>query len=781
MSASSLSGSSGSEPARCGDERSLLPLDILTALWAGFGAGVLEFLVADHRALPAEPTVKVVALLICATQMSFAGLSLGVFVFLLQQPALVPRRLAMQRTLVCLACAAVAASYGAPLGWVVACGGAIGVAGCWKNHSPIRLRTLAITLLLVLVLRPFFTGHTIQLTMSQHQVLSLFAAGAAVLALLSLFFAGSLYSRSRKRTMLLASIAAVLISVVFTNVSTVFLVRLWGFHTMLNLQMLVLHLQVAGVFVPLFFVFRALPQRVLRRASVLSAAGILLVGFPVAQIGMRTHAVKRFVLTQPPQTSLILDMIASSVDFDGDHFSPLFGYGDCDDHNPDINPLAIDWPGDGVDQNCLAGDLKSTTHDYFNLPVQVVAPVRDGGRRPRLALLLVVDTLRADAVNYQGGAKHHTPNLALAASRGTIFSRVYAQSNNTMESFPTLLQLGFRKLPYYNSDWTLAQYLREGGVASRAVLQSSTQEWWHHGEDRVFFGFDQTVRPEGTRRMLSSDAFAARVREALTSAPGKDLCVVAVFEELHDAAIEHIAGGRAIDEGLDLVEFASMLDVAHTVNKLRKRYDEVLSDVDRAFGTIWESLTTLERTHDLLLVVTADHGEEFYEHGGLFHIGTLYDETTRVPLIIYRTGSAPKQVDSTATLYRVAPTILDFFGFSGAQVEELSLLRHPEREFEVFSQFALHLRDDKRSFMVVENNRKLIYEPAKGRIEMYDLNSDPGERHDVSIEPAYAQTRRQLLETMETTLFYMAYGDLVALQRRASMTGSSRGSLAQQP
>ena len=67
----------------------------------------------------------------------------------------------------------------------------------------------------------------------------------------------------------------------------------------------------------------------------------------------------------------------------------------------------------------------------------------------------------------------------------------------------------------------------------------------------------------------------------------------------------------------------------HLATRDREAYRRTLREVDRSLGILRDEIGT-----DPLWILTSDHGEEFGDHGGFFHGFTLYDEVTRVPLLV---------------------------------------------------------------------------------------------------------------------------------------------------
>ena len=78
--------------------------------------------------------------------------------------------------------------------------------------------------------------------------------------------------------------------------------------------------------------------------------------------------------------------------------------------------------------------------------------------------------------------------------------------------------------------------------------------------------------------------------------------------------------------------------------------------------TMLAKLRELGLWDDTMIVITADHGEEFQEHGGWWHGTTLYEEQIRVPLIVRAPGLAPRRVSAPVQTIDIAPTLLSMAG-----------------------------------------------------------------------------------------------------------------------
>jgi arylsulfatase A-like enzyme len=205
---------------------------------------------------------------------------------------------------------------------------------------------------------------------------------------------------------------------------------------------------------------------------------------------------------------------------------------------------------------------------------------------------------------------------------------------------------------------------------------------------------------------------------------------------------------RAIREGrLGLSE----RDMTHLV----ALYDRGIAYSDFWLGRLVEGLRQrglLERT---LLVVTADHGDEFFEHGGIEHTRTLYDEIMHVPLIV----RAPREgrgrvVTDQVGLVDLMPTILDVLGVPGPSTLQGRSLRPlmtggslPERAV-----LAEGSTRNPRLRALRTLRWKYVFDGG-GTEELYDLAVDPGERTNLcATAPAPCLPFRAQAEAWETTL-----------------------------
>jgi arylsulfatase A-like enzyme len=186
-----------------------------------------------------------------------------------------------------------------------------------------------------------------------------------------------------------------------------------------------------------------------------------------------------------------------------------------------------------------------------------------------------------------------------------------------------------------------------------------------------------------------------------------------------------------------------------------------------------------------ILVVTADHGEEFFERGHVGHRFSLHAELQRIPLLIRTPGAEPRRVHAPVSLIDVLPTLLDLVGAPApGDIEGRSLVPYLEGRFEprirpVLAHRAHAFLPARELYAVVDRSWKLILDGDSA--ELFDRAQDPLEEQDVSGEhPAQVERLRNIIdrwsesardaETTEVTLDPAQISELRALGYAESPT-----------
>jgi arylsulfatase A-like enzyme len=204
---------------------------------------------------------------------------------------------------------------------------------------------------------------------------------------------------------------------------------------------------------------------------------------------------------------------------------------------------------------------------------------------------------------------------------------------------------------------------------------------------------------------------------------------------------------------------------------LIRLYDSEIAYVDRALGRFFGELKTMGLYEQSLIVLTADHGEAFFEHGHWQHTHSLYEEILRVPLIVKWPGRSPKgRVKNLVSLIDIFPTLVEAVGLSPPTTSAVSLARYTGEGWEppdsplVISEAAGWWSADGTPMKISFRTGELKYMAAlQGsreeelsfshlcKEELYNLSKDPREQQSLlASSPGDAESfRRQLQDYLE--------------------------------
>jgi arylsulfatase A-like enzyme len=174
-------------------------------------------------------------------------------------------------------------------------------------------------------------------------------------------------------------------------------------------------------------------------------------------------------------------------------------------------------------------------------------------------------------------------------------------------------------------------------------------------------------------------------------------------------------------------------------------YDDDISAVDAAFDTLLRELRAMRGWRDTIVVLTADHGEQFLDHGGWEHGSNLHDELIRVPLVIQAPSSPARVIDAQVQLIDLFPTLLEMAGapLPATSGRALEVLWDPSSPSHRAMSEIVGVQSTLR-----EERFKLIAFPT-GQAQLFDLARDPHEKADVAAaNPARVHVMRTALDRM---------------------------------
>lgn len=302
---------------------------------------------------------------------------------------------------------------------------------------------------------------------------------------------------------------------------------------------------------------------------------------------------------------------------------------------------------------------------------------------PPNIILYVVDTLRADALGRYGRGEAASPNLDALADEGVLFESAWANASWTRASVGTLLtglypwhhgaESRSDRLPATVT--TLAEVLGEHGYSS-ALVNTNPNVGSFFGFGRTFDTVIELYEPvEKTKvsardLITSSDVVTAKSAGWLASVREPFFLVVVSI----DPHAPYIPPKRFDPRGVDPKRqmrgrFQFLRRRSFTPedqDRIRELYAAEVAFNDESLGELLSVVDGVAAPENTIVVVTSDHGEEFWEHGLRGHGKTLSDEVLHVPLLIRHAGNERvepgRREPAAVQLVDVLPTVLDLAG-----------------------------------------------------------------------------------------------------------------------
>jgi arylsulfatase A-like enzyme len=362
-------------------------------------------------------------------------------------------------------------------------------------------------------------------------------------------------------------------------------------------------------------------------------------------------------------------------------------------------------------------------------PIQPISAHGGINLRGRDVLLITIDALRADrlaayanppgssAAQAQGSAKTDvTPVLDAIAAQSVVFERAYTQTPHTSYAIGSLLTGKYLRpvlsLPNAPREhMTLPRLLRRYGYRTAgfyppAVFFVDEERFSALSEDHFGFEYVKEMFAKASDRVPQLERYLDGVD------PGHPLFVWVHLFEPHEPYESQPNFPRG--------------------DEPEQRYDSEVAAADAAVAELVRVFRA--KRPDATLIVSADHGEEFGDHGGYHHGTTLFDEQVRVPLLWSSPGqTTPRMISGPVELVDVAPTILSALGIPrdarmlGDDLTSVLAGGEVPRSLRAFAS-----TDDQR--MWTDGRWKAICDTDSDQCRLFDLESDPAERRDRSVE-----------------------------------------------
>ncbi|NNE10108.1 MAG: sulfatase [Gemmatimonadetes bacterium] len=329
-------------------------------------------------------------------------------------------------------------------------------------------------------------------------------------------------------------------------------------------------------------------------------------------------------------------------------------------------------------------------------------------------LLVVFDTMRYDHIGSAGYARPTTPVIDSLAAGGAVFERAYAPSSWTLPSTASILTSRYPSGHGVTSPasalsheiTTLPAILRDAGYRTGLFSGNPLVEpnfgfgngfghvftpskplmlglfylprYWKRTfgripgmppHDELTVRYESIWRPHVKEEWIRGGRLGAELLDWVDADGAAPFFAHVQIMEPHDP---YEGTGRFGPAGVSEKPYsvgAGMhpFDVRRRVPDAEQRimvdrYDDDVLEADRVLGEIVRGLEARGLGEETWIIVTSDHGEEFWDHDGWGHARTLFDEVIRVPLMIHGRGAVARKIPALARLIDIGPTVLAIAG-----------------------------------------------------------------------------------------------------------------------
>ncbi|MCC6488366.1 MAG: sulfatase [Candidatus Hydrogenedentes bacterium] len=424
-------------------------------------------------------------------------------------------------------------------------------------------------------------------------------------------------------------------------------------------------------------------------------------------------------------------------------------------------PLQVDLSGYSGQDVALIFDtdnLDDSKGDYALWGNPMITTAQSGASKTPV-ILISCDTMRADHLSCYGYARKTSPNLDAFSKEAVLFERAFTPETWTLTGHVSMLTGLYPTRHRVNASTNLAESV-ETLPETLAQAGYSTGGFtgyriWMLPWRGLAHGFDLYSTPEVVRSIDDTRIVMDPWLETHHDDP--------LFLFFHNYDL-HSKYDELECEGCDLPYYpvnASQLHFAKEMQEpaslrrgkrprasqllfaaqekrqtispdelayMQALYDDAIRSVDEALGEFFNKLKAWDLYDRALIIVTADHGEHFGEHGQYLH-EHLYEGAARVPLLVKFPGGkhAGRRIDAMVTLMDIPPTVLDVLDLEAPSMDGRSLLPiidGGDGESMVFIR--------RQQYQAVRTPEwKLIRDIHTSGMELYQLASDPNEERDV--------------------------------------------------
>jgi choline-sulfatase len=381
--------------------------------------------------------------------------------------------------------------------------------------------------------------------------------------------------------------------------------------------------------------------------------------------------------------------------------------------------------------------------------------------RPNV-ILICIDCLRPDHLNAYGYDKKITPNIDALSEKGVVFENAYSNAGWTKPSVATLLTSVHA---YTHKALTLESYMSNDVLMMAEIFKNHRYKTLYLNGGNVnihdSFGFAQGVDHYVYSKM-DARVMAERFITLLPAVKGKPFFFYIHLNDAHLPYHENKYNSHLNYEPDDTIDSPGQLSVhkirkaslsnqltSHEKNLLTSLYDAQLQYIDESIGLMVQALKENRIFKNTIVVITSDHGEEFWDHGNYEHGHSLYEEIIHVPFIITGPDLETNHISQRVGLIDVMPTLLDLAGLSSEKYSlegrsfSSSLLTFQQTDEDEPLFVAGTLYGEEKNCLIhgpyklivntgeKDGKQRFIGNQGESEVELYNLTKDPLEQNNI--------------------------------------------------
>lgn len=440
-------------------------------------------------------------------------------------------------------------------------------------------------------------------------------------------------------------------------------------------------------------------------------------------------------------TNRVVLLVRTATDFDADGYSSLLAHGDRDNWNSAVHPMARETPGNGIDEDCVFGDL-----DPADLAVAAKRyETRTGADRSVIehtivgkphVILVSIDALRYDRTSNAADPASPSHTLQGLLESSVVFERAYSGCSYTERSLRIALKARYKDS---HDTPTIFEHLKDAGYRT-ALCTSLTHVGIIKREEDLTRGFDTIrVAPDGTDEaqlvpfgasLLTADKVVDDALGVIGAHAGGPLCLWVHLFDLHQWSV--IEGDpRVTDVGKPGVSDFEVYD--SFTRFCAEQVARLLTELDRR-----------PEFKNSIVVLTSDHGEGLGFKGYRRHTQLVHRPLLHVPLTFRIPGAAPRSIMRSVGLVDLAPTLATLCGvapWADPQSHGSSLV--PLMADPTTDHHPIVVYEDRYHALITEAH-KFVVRILEGSYALYDVENDPGEWSNLFMADSHKELSRRM-------------------------------------